>query len=244
MAWGGVARAEGQKITVGKHREMTATLFVPDGPGPFPAILVLHTSGGLRHADIAYAERLSREGYVTLVPEFLDAYGVTPQKRRNSFTIFAEDIYDDFNAAIATLKSHPKVAGGKVGAVGFSNGGYFTAWLAATGKIAAGVSYYGAYNGAGTDNGLDRFSEAFTANSAPLLVLHGTSDGTVNIRVARHLLGIMTKAGAPFQSHFYEGADHVFEREIESDAAKARAEDAWKRTLDFFNRHLKGATKG
>ncbi len=241
LVWGGAARAEPQKITVGKHREMAATLIVPDGAGPFPAVLVLHTSGGLEHADIAFAERLSRQGYVCLVPEFLDAYGITPKTRDETFTTFAADIYDDFNAAIATLERHPKVAGGKVGAVGFSNGGYFAMWLAATGKVAAGVSYYGAISGAGTDIPLDRFSHAFTASSSPVLILHGTADGTVLVGAAKHLARILKQVGAPHELHLYEGADHRFDRDVgDDDAAKARAEDAWKRTLGFFNQHLKG----
>ena len=133
--WAGAARAERQKITVGKHREMTAILIAPDGPGPFPAVLVLHTSDGLGDADLAFAERLSKQGYVCLVPEFLDAYGITARSRADTFTTFATDIYDDFSAAVATLQHYPKVAGSKVGAVGFSNGGYFAMWLAATGKV-------------------------------------------------------------------------------------------------------------
>ena len=41
----------------------------------------------------------------------------------------------------------------KVFAVGFSNGGYWTAALAARGDIDATVSYYGAYSEGGTFRG-------------------------------------------------------------------------------------------
>ena len=73
----GAALAGSSDIMVGVKHEMKAQLFVPEGPGPFPGVLVLHTSGGLQPADTAFAERLAKDGYVALVPAFLDAYGIT-----------------------------------------------------------------------------------------------------------------------------------------------------------------------
>ena len=233
--WSGTAPAETSRITVGVNREIAATLIAPDGPGPFPAVLVLHTSGGLQDADIAFAQELSRKGYVCLVPEFLDAYGITAQKRRATFTTFATEIFEDFTAAAGTLRAHPKVAGGKVGAVGFSNGGYFAMWLAATGKIAAGVSYYGALSGAGSDTSLDRFREAFAAGSSPVLVLHGTQDSIVPIGRAKRLVGILRTARTTHEVRFYDGAGHRFERDAGGEAAM---EDAWTRTVAFLGRTL------
>lgn len=240
LAWGSTARAGTTRITVGSHRRIDATLITPDGPGPFPGVLVLHTSGGLQDADIAFAERLSKQGYVCLVPEFLAAYGISPQQRRATFTTFAEDIYDDFVAAAATLARHGKVAGGKIGAVGFSNGGYFAMWLAATGKVAAGVSFYGALSGAGSDIQLERFSQVFNGRSAPVLILHGTADVTVRVGAAERLAGIARQAGAPYELHLYEGADHRFDRDLADEAARATAEDAWQRARRFLDARLKG----
>ena len=42
------ALADSKKIQVGTNKNMAAVLMTPDGPGPYPAILVLHTSK--RHA--------------------------------------------------------------------------------------------------------------------------------------------------------------------------------------------------
>jgi dienelactone hydrolase len=36
-----------QTITVGLRKNMEATLFTPNGSGPFPTVLVMHTSGGI-----------------------------------------------------------------------------------------------------------------------------------------------------------------------------------------------------
>ncbi|MGE5538653.1 MAG: dienelactone hydrolase family protein [Gemmatimonas sp.] len=237
----GTAAAETQKLTVGVHRQMDATLFAPDGPGPYPAVLVLHTSGGLKQADLDYARQLADEGYVCLVPAFLDAYGLAAFSRVETFTVHASDIYDDFVAAIAQLRTNPKVAGGKVAAVGFSNGGYFAMWLAGTGKVDAGVSYYGALTGAGSDKTLSRFASAFTANSSPVLILHGTSDRTVPVAAAERLQSIIERAGSPVTMQLYKGVGHQFERELRNDETRAAAADAWTHTLAFLSARLRGS---
>lgn len=220
---------------VGAIGRMHATLVTPDGPGPYPAVLVLHTSGGLEKADIDYAQALAKAGYVALVPAFLNAYGISNASRRETFTTDAQPIYADLVAATDMLRQNPQVKGRKIGAVGFSNGGYFAMWLAATGKVAAGVSYYGALSGAGTDIPLERFHQAFNQASAPVLILHGTEDRIVPVGAAKHLASIIAAAGSPHELKLYDGAGHRFERTTGQENAAA---DAWTRTTAFLGKQL------
>ena len=228
------AFAETSTLTVGVKRQMNATLFAPDGPGPYPGVLILHTSGGLKSADLDYAKHLSEQGYVCLVPAFMEAYGITALSRVQTFTSDAENVYGDLANGVDVLRANPKVAGGKVAAIGFSNGGYFAMWLAGTGKIDAGVSYYGALSGAGSDKTLSRFSSVFNEKSSPILILHGTSDRTVPVASAERLAEIVQRAGSPVTIQLYQGADHQFERDLRNDAMRAAATDAWDRTLAFL----------
>lgn len=236
---GAAARAETATIMVGVGNKMRAFLMTPDGPGPYPAILVLHTSGGLQGADTAYAEQLVRQGYVALVPAFMEAYGITARTRRDTFVGSAQPIYNDFVAALDMLSRHAKVKGAKLGAIGFSNGGYFAVWLAATGKVQAGISYYGALTGAGSDPSLGRFRDIFTKASAPVLILHGTADGTVPVQAAQHLGEIIAAAQSPYELQLYPGVDHRFERTPSAPAADAAAADAWQRTQAFLAKNLR-----
>lgn len=233
-----VAGADTTVVRVGILQNMRALLITPEGPGPHPGILVLHTSGGLQNADIAYARKLAREGYVTLVPAFLEAYGIDARTRRETFTTAAEPIFADLVAALGTLRRHPQVAGGTLGVVGFSNGGYFAVWLAAAGKVQAGVCYYGALTGAATDKSLARFRSAFNKASAPVLILHGIADSTVPVQAAQRLGAIIGKAGSPYEIKLYDGAGHKFERTDGSQWDGAAAADAWQRTLGYFAKYL------
>src|SRR5471030_1553867 len=150
-----------QTITVGLRKNMEATLFTPNGPGPFPTVLVMHTSGGIAEADRGYCANLAREGYICIAPAFLRAHGITnPELRRKSFNSEAKPIFDDFVEIIGELDALTKAKKAAVGAVGFSNGGFFAMLLAATRRVKAGVSYYGALDGATTQPDLAQIGRA------------------------------------------------------------------------------------
>ncbi len=224
-------------LKVGVRQSMSATLVTPDGRGPYPGVLLLHTSGGLEPADLAFAERLAHAGYVVLVPAFLDAYQISARTRARAFTSDAEAIYADFLAALDTLSHESKVGGRRIAALGFSSGGYFAVWLAATGKVQAGISYYGALSGAGTDRDQARFRSLFGKESSPVLILHGTDDSTVPVGAARHLAAIVRSAGSPCEIQLYDGAGHRFDRDTGA-ADSAAAADAWQRTIHFLGEYV------
>ena len=228
--------ADAVQMKVGVGQKMEATLYKPAGAGPFPAVLVLHTSSGLRPADHNYARKLADEGYVCLVPDFFQAYDLNENTRDRTFTTHAESIFADFVSAIDTLRKTEGVRPDRIGAVGFSNGGYWALLLAAKGQIQAGVSYYGAVTGAGTDRSLTVFEKAFTAGSSPVLVLHGAQDKTVTANNAEYLVSMLKKVKAPHEFQLYSSAGHSYERGKLDSAAAA---DSWERTLRFLDANLK-----
>jgi len=219
-------------LVVGVKHNISATLVTPNGPGPFPAMVVLSTSYGVRSFDRAYADRLAAEGYVCLIPEYLEAYHLTGNNRGDSFTRYAETIYADLAQAVDVLSHQDKVDGRHIGAVGFSNGGFFAVWLAARGKVQVAIDYYGAITGFGTDRQLGRLQSAIAANSSPMLLLVGDEDSYAP--PTRRLSQILEEAGVPHSLRVYPGVGHEFDHQN-----LAMAEDAWHYTVAFLARYLK-----
>lgn len=219
-------------IGVGVKHNISTAVFVPDGPGPFPGMLVLEKSLGVEPPTLTYAKRLADAGYVCFVPYYLEAYGLTGNSRGESFTRSEEVIYTDLAEAADELQHHDKVNGSKIGAVGFSNGGFFAVMLAARGKVQAGVDYYGAITGFGTDPQLFRIKTAITSQSSPMLLLVGDKDGYY--RPTMRLGVLLRDAQVPHLVHVYPGAPHEFEKFSVPDA-----DDAWNRMMRFIGRWLK-----
>jgi len=221
-------------ITVGVRKNMEATLYTPDGPGPFPMVLVLHTSSGISSTDQGYCGNLAKEGYICIAPAFLRAHAITEETRRLSFTREARPIMADFIEIIDELNAMPKAKQGAVGAVGFSNGGFFAVMLASINRIKAGVSYYGALDGARSHPDLEPFRERFTAASAPVLILAGENDTTIGKEPPKKLAEILNACGAKYELKWYPDTEHGFDRGNLRSGNRAAAADAWPRTLAFL----------
>jgi carboxymethylenebutenolidase len=73
-----------------------------------------------------------------------------------------------------------------------------------------------------------------------VLGLFAEKDGFVSPEVARGVEAAIKKAGKQVEIKIYPGRDHAFFND-ENKAAyhQADADDAWKRTTEFFKKHLK-----
>jgi len=75
--------------------------------------------------------------------------------------------------------------------------------------------------------------------SARLLLPAKWRFGTA-LQVAKETDAAIKKAGKPSEIHIYPGVDHGFFNDERPDAYdRGAAEDAWKRTTEFFTKHLK-----
>jgi len=224
------------KLMLGANGEMPTTIYVPEGTGIKPLILVIQSSGGLRFADHNYAKALTKEGYISVVPDFFTAYDITNRTKRETWTEYRDEIHEDFTTIITQIKSMSKTPSKNVFAVGFSNGGYWAAALAARGDIDAGVSYYGAYSEGGTIRGRSALEsgsiiEEADSDSAPLLMFHGTEDSTVPLKVAENFEDLYPNV----EAHYYDDVDHAYERESRYDSYdEETAKDSWEKTLKFL----------
>jgi carboxymethylenebutenolidase len=136
---------------------------------------------------------------------------------------------EDFIAAAKWLKAHPDGTG-KLGAVGFCFGGGIVNMLAVRlgDDLDAGVPFYGSQPSV----------EDAAKVKSPLLLHYAGMDARINAGWPAYEAALKANK-VPYEAHIYEGANHGFHNDTTPRYDEASAKLAWKRTLDFFARHLK-----
>jgi dienelactone hydrolase len=124
-------------------------LALPAGPGPHPAVLVMHHAIGLGSNEMRRARMLADAGYVALAT---DMYGIGTREVPQSeyaplFMALQEDpakLRARVLAGYEALRARPEVDPGRIGAIGFCFGGQCVLELARSGaEAAAVVSFHG-----------------------------------------------------------------------------------------------------
>jgi carboxymethylenebutenolidase len=142
-----------------------------------------------------------------------------------------EGVQADVAAAVQQLRG----SYGSIFTVGFCFGGR-SSWLAAASGhgLAGAVGFYGR-PGVGRDGSpgpADRAGEI----AAPILALMGGADPGIPQEDVDTLERALEAAGVEHEVVVYDGAPHSFFDRKHEEFAEA-SEDAWRRTLDFIERH-------
>jgi carboxymethylenebutenolidase len=153
------------------HGTCETQLFTPDGPGPWPAVIVCFDAFGARPAIDEIATRLARSGYVAVVPDLYYRVGspfvlkpeVKDHDAKALFGIFGDaklagefmgrwlgptlaydHLRDTVGPVLDALEKHPSVKGG-VGTTGYCMGGNASLRLATIfgDRIRATASFHG-----------------------------------------------------------------------------------------------------
>ena len=213
----------------------------PDGSGPFPAVIALHTSGGFKTVK-HLIQRYVDDGFVVYAPDFFVKHGITPRSRMDTFDRFREDIEKDLSEIVDLMVNDPKVQKENIFATGFSNGGFWVGYLTGSSKVSAGVSHYGVWKANfGREMTNPYPMKYFSKSSAPILALHGDDDRIQKIEFAEETWHELKRSGATLETHVYFGAGHVWDRKHSSkfDYIEKIDRDSHKRTIKFFQKYIK-----
>lgn len=230
------ARIKPQYVTYpspgGNSGQMRGYLVQPAGPGPFPAVLVIHENRGLNPYIEDVARRAAVEGFVALAPDGLFPVGGYPGNDDDGRTLQGRldqaKLRTDMLNSATVLKSH-KLSNGKLGATGFCSGGSAVNFLAVTmGRdLNAGVPFYGA---AAETAGVPKIK-------APLLIQYAETDPRIN-EMWPAFEAALKSAGVPYEMHIYPGTQHGFHNNSTPRYHEASAKLAWDRTIAFFRKTL------
>ena len=97
----------------------------PDGPGPFPAVIVIQNQDGVRDFTQAMTRRIAEAGYVGIAPQLYHREGEpnTPEETAGfKHTRRDTNVIKDVDATINLLRGCANVDCSKLGIVGFCMG--------------------------------------------------------------------------------------------------------------------------
>jgi len=225
----------------GTLEQIPATMLKPEGPGPFPAVVIMHDCSRLgprsSGAPIRWARELLERGYVIVLPDSFTTRGhaggvcTNPSPSRNDVAPArrAPDAY----AALAYLRTLPYVDGSRIGIMGGSHGGSTTlasvvapetereplAREKRTGFTAAVALYPGCAARLGGWRTVRQAGGSSPITNyvgvykpvAPLLILIGENDDWTPAEPCRKLTEIARGAGYPVSIKVYSGAHHGFD---------------------------------
>ncbi|MFC4949834.1 dienelactone hydrolase family protein [Pseudonocardia sp. GCM10023141] len=234
--------------------ECPATLHVPDGGSPAPAVILYVDAGGFRETMRVMGDRIAEMGYVALVPDVYYRAGdwapfdlatvfSDPEQRTRMFSLMGqltgERIGSDTGAFLDFLASRPEVAGTKVGTTGYCMGG--RASLIAAGhhgdRIAAAASFHGG-NLAATDNPDSPHLRADHIG-ATVYVAGATDDGSFPAEQFERLDEALTAAGVAHTIETYP-AGHGFAVPDNPTYDATAEERHWKALEQLYGSVLSG----
>jgi carboxymethylenebutenolidase len=202
--------------------------------GKLPGVLVIHENRGLNPYIEDVARRLGTSNFIAFAPDGLTSVGGYPGTDEAGGKLFGQvdrnKMLEDFIAAARWLKGREDCTG-KIGAVGFCFGGGVSNMLAVRlgSDLAAAVPFYGAQAPAAEVSKI----------KAPLLLQYAGLDTRINAGWPAYEEALKANH-IPYTAHVYDNANHGFHNDTTPRYDEAAAKLAWQRTLDHFNKYLRG----
>jgi carboxymethylenebutenolidase len=216
-----------------------ALLDVPDGPGPWPGVVIIHDAIGYGPDKESINRRVAAAGYVALTPNLFARGG----RARCMIKVIREVItqhgrsLDDVLAARDHLKALPETTD-RVGIAGFCMGGQFALVMSPKGFDAAAPFY-------GTP--LPRELSETLDGACPVVASFGRRD-PIGRGASEKLQRVLDDKAINNDVKSYPKVGHSFANKLPAQPLlritgfgynEAATEDAWERVFAFFGEHLR-----
>ena len=236
---------------------MTGWIAMPDGPGPFPVVLVNHGFiPAERYAEgqdgLIFGEPMAAHGIIAVGPHWPGYLGSGPAP--SDLPAIVGEVVTALDL-VSSLSSVPQADLNKVACVGHSNGGGICQIAMVVDPRIKSVVLHGPISSDMVDNGRKWWTSRpeslgslgspdsnpegyahlsprnyFQAGQAPVLVIQGTADHTIPREWTETTLAALRERGVEADVRWFPGADHDF---VGADLANAvGAQEDWiRRTL-------------
>jgi len=204
-------------------------------PSKLPGILVVHENRGLNPHIEDVTRRFALANFMAFAPDGLTSLGGFPGDDYKGGQMFSKidgkKLAEDMAAAALWLKSRADCTG-KIGVTGFCYGGSVSNMLAARlgSDLAAAAPFYGG----------PPAKEEIPKIKAAILVHHGELDKRLAEGWPAYDAALK-EAGVTHEGYIYPAAVHGFHCDATPERYnKAAADLAWQRTIDWFNKYVRG----
>ena len=198
-------------------KAIRAAVFRPTGAARGSGVVLMHGSGGIGPEQVVLGEKFAADGYVAVVPTYLDAAEddvVRPEPVMNAWRDCGAD-------AIEWLIGQG-IAAERTGIMGYSLGSHI-AVDGALGRSRAGAAVSVA-------GGWDVYTPRRPARRIPVLLISAQRDTHVRPVSTAHWRHFLVEQGVPVRARTVRGAGHLMTRR--------QWDQVYAYALDFFNGNI------
>lgn len=205
----------------------------PQADTSLPSVVVIQEWWGLNDHIKDVAERLAKEGFVTLAPDLYRGVATSEpdEARKLSMELDRERAIADIQGAVNYLRNQPYVEPKKAGVMGFCMGGGLSLWMALQGEhIGVAVVFYGGR--------MLLDDETAQMVDVPILGHFGEKDGSIPLETIRANEQKLHAHGKTAKFNIYPDAPHAFFNDTRESYRSTASQQAWAETLVWFRKYL------
>jgi dienelactone hydrolase len=203
-------KVEGPEVTI------AGELRIPRfGEDRFPAVVLVHGSGGVASNVTDWAIELNKLGFAVFILDSFTGRGITNTMADQS-QVSTYAMLNDAYRALEIVSKHPRVDPKRIAIMGFSKGAFASLYSATQrfsdafaprgARFAAHIAFYGGCETAYIDD--------TKLTGAPVRLFHGLADDYVPAAPCKDYVQRLKAAGADVQLFEYAGAHHAFDTRL------------------------------
>lgn len=225
--------------------EMPAYRAMPEKGGPFPVVIVVQEIFGVHEHIKDICRRFAKLGYLAISPELYARQGDVSKLTEIPEIISKvvskvpdEQVMSDLDATVAWVKKDGKGDTTKLGITGFCWGGRIVWLYSAHNKdVKAGVAWYGRLVGKADKLHPKNPIDLVESLKAPVLGLYGGADMGIPNESVEQMKKALKDAKKEAEIILYPDTPHGFYADYRPTYRKDKADDGWKRLLEWFKKH-------
>jgi carboxymethylenebutenolidase len=223
---------------------LPAFVAMPAGEDKVPAVVLMHERYGLVKHTCDLAERLARDGFVCIAPDFFYKHPDQEALHRGDvgYPLKDTEAVGYLNSAIAELAKLPQVDCQKIVVKGVCQTGRHPLVLAAERKIAAALVWYGAASARewqASDRYAKPLDDILARVDCPVLGIFGEADHVISLADVRRFRDSLDRHDKTYTIKVFADAPHGWLNDtMPGRYRREAAEAAWSLQLGFLKRVL------